>query len=183
MMPEKGEKGRAKASLLCARLEKVFGDIAATRMAGLPILNPALWVQAVGFREWQGHWLGVLVTPWSIGLILLAGEEALPFLGPDQTHAWHFPSGNYAFMGLEEPELGLCHVCSLQSPVLEFATQEDAVTFAEAALDELFRTVPDTVARGTELADMVEEVRLNGASLADKEVSRRDFLRIPFLAR
>lgn len=182
-MSGKGVQGRAKASPPCTRLEQVFGDIAATRMAGLPILNPALRVQAVGFREWRGRWLGVLVTPWSIGLMLLAGEEALPFLGPDQTHAWHFPSGNYAFMGLDEPDLGLCHVCSLQSPVLDFSGQEDAVAFAEAALDELFRVVPDTVTRGAELADMVEEARLSGASLADKEVSRRDFLRMPFLAR
>ena len=40
-------------------------------MAGVPMLNPALRVQAVGFRHWQSHWLGVLVTPWFMNLMLL----------------------------------------------------------------------------------------------------------------
>jgi hypothetical protein len=45
-------------SAVDARLEAVFNDIARTRMAGLPICNSAVRVQAAGFREWQGRWLG-----------------------------------------------------------------------------------------------------------------------------
>ena len=33
------------------------------RMHDVPILNPALNVEAVDFQRWQRHWLGVLVTP------------------------------------------------------------------------------------------------------------------------
>jgi hypothetical protein len=40
-----------------AALEAAFRRIAATRMAGLPMNNAALRVQAVGFRDWaDGTW-------------------------------------------------------------------------------------------------------------------------------
>ena len=35
------------------------------------MLNPALSVEAVGFRPWDEHWLGVLVTPWFMNLWLM----------------------------------------------------------------------------------------------------------------
>ncbi len=53
-----------------ARLVAAF-EAAAVRMRGLPIVNPALAVEAVGFAPWEGHWLGVMVTPWFINLTLL----------------------------------------------------------------------------------------------------------------
>ncbi|MGC2166942.1 MAG: [NiFe]-hydrogenase assembly chaperone HybE, partial [Gallionella sp.] len=82
------------------RLQAVFSDIAATRMAGLPICNAALRVQVVGFREWPGHRLGVLVTPWTISLVLMQGDEVLlQTLGADEKMSWDFPSGSYEFMG------------------------------------------------------------------------------------
>ena len=31
-------------------------------------VNPALAVEAVGFRPWEDHWLGVMVTPWFMNL-------------------------------------------------------------------------------------------------------------------
>lgn len=40
------------------KLEAVFGEIARTRMAGMPIVNPALRVEAVGFREGEARWAG-----------------------------------------------------------------------------------------------------------------------------
>jgi rubredoxin len=52
-----------------AQLESLFRQIADTRMQGIPILNPALQVQAIGFRQWDGPhgllWVGVLLTPGS----------------------------------------------------------------------------------------------------------------------
>jgi hypothetical protein len=42
-------------NVVVEKLEAVFNEIAETRMAGLPILNTALKVQAVGFREWEGN--------------------------------------------------------------------------------------------------------------------------------
>ena len=50
-------------------LERTF-RAAAARMAGLAVVNPALRVEAVGFAPWQGCWLGVVVTPWCMNLVL-----------------------------------------------------------------------------------------------------------------
>ena len=47
-------------------------------MAGLAVVNPALEVEAVEFARWEGRWLGVMVTPWSMNLVLL----------PDDPVAW-----------------------------------------------------------------------------------------------
>ena len=47
-----------------AALEQRFAQILDGPMRDVPMLNAALRVQAVGFRPWGAHWLGVLVTPW-----------------------------------------------------------------------------------------------------------------------
>lgn len=149
-----------------ARLERVFTHIANTRMADVPIVNPALQVATVGFRLWQTYWVGVLLTPWTINLVLMPdkqGElEALPL---DQRRAWRFPSGDYDFMGLHEEALGVCHFCPLISPVTEFATQEQALALAREIAEALFtETTPGNH----------EEL------LSKRDLSRRDFLRLPF---
>ncbi|MDP1634108.1 MAG: [NiFe]-hydrogenase assembly chaperone HybE, partial [Gallionellaceae bacterium] len=164
-----------------AKLESVFNDIAATRMAGLPICNTALRVQAVGFREWQGLWVGVLITPWTISLALMPGDVPLTALGPDEKISWEFPSGKYEFMGLNEPALGTCQTCSLISPVIHIERHEDAVAVAEQVMTALFAADKPDALRDAERKQMFEAARMKGESLATKEVSRRDFLRGGFL--
>ena len=59
------------------RLEQAF-RATATRMSGLGFVNPALrGDEAVAFAPWDGHWLGVMVTPWSINLLLLPHDRSL----------------------------------------------------------------------------------------------------------
>jgi [NiFe] hydrogenase assembly HybE family chaperone len=126
-----------------SRVERAFAAIAATRMAGLPLCNPALAVEACGFRPWNGLWLGVLVTPWAINLMLLPdGNPAFRRLGADQRQTWTFPSGDYAFHGAEAAALGSYQTCSLFSPAFEFAGQEAARQAAHAALDALLASPP-----------------------------------------
>ena len=120
-------------------IERVFRAIEAERMRGLPFVNPALAVEAVGFRRWDGRWLGVLITPWFMNLMLL----------PDAPAAWRavrhgeyagyaLPSGVYEFLSAHEPALGDFQSCSLFSPVFEFADQETARITANCALKALF---------------------------------------------
>jgi len=114
---------------------------------------------------------------------MLPGEETLQSLGLDEQQVWDFPSGAYAFMGLNEPELGICQMCPLISPVNEFATHEDAVAAASEIAEVLFSATRMEQTRDEQIVDMIEEARLKGESLARKPVSRRDFLRAPFLGR
>ena len=160
------------------KLESVFSDIARTRMRGIPILNPELSVEAVGFREWKGRWIGVLITPWTINLVLLPGQDApLTALALDEKEMWSFPSGDYDFMGLNEPEIGTCHMCSLISPVTEFASHEEARAVAQEIINALFAA--DSA--NSELATRIDAARLNGEAISQQNMSRRDFLRMPFL--
>ena len=59
-----------------SRLEAAFGAVYEQRMQGLPFINAALAVEAVDFRPWNGHWLGVLITPWFMNLVLLPNDQA-----------------------------------------------------------------------------------------------------------
>lgn len=119
-------------------LEQVFSRIERERMQGLPILNKALRVRAVGFCEWQGHCLGVLITPWFMNLMLLPceGDDWQNLrIGDKQLH--QLPSGPYEFILGEETGVGRYQMCSLFSPVFEFADQETAEATAEAAMAAL----------------------------------------------
>jgi [NiFe] hydrogenase assembly HybE family chaperone len=135
------------------RIEAVFADIARSRMAGLPFLNPALSVEAVDFGQWQDQWLGVLITPWCINLILLAAtDDDRSRLAPGDKRPVRFPVGTFEFIGGHDPRLGAYESCSLFSPVLEFADQTAARLTARAARRALFefgdvaRTeVPETI--------------------------------------
>ena len=164
------------------KLEATFTDIANTRMAGLPICNEALHVQAVGFREWNEHWVGVLVTPWTISLVLMPGEKGpLKVLGPDEKMKWEFPSGSYEFMGLNETALGTCQVCSLISPVIDVVSQKDAVSIAGQVMEALFVEHQSDQERDEERKRDFEAARMKGEPVLDKSLSRRDFLRGGFL--
>jgi [NiFe] hydrogenase assembly HybE family chaperone len=153
-----------------AALERVFAGIAATRMAGLPMNNPALRVEAVDFRDWHGVWVGVLITPWAINLMLLPGPGGgVRALGPDEKQRWRFPSGEYEFMGGHDEELGAYQSCSLFSPAFEFAAHEDARTMAEATMHGLMSAVETA-------APAAAVVRADDAPV-DRSLSRRGFLR------
>lgn len=137
------------ASSPAAQLEAVFRDIERTRMAGLPILNPALAVEAVGFRSWQGHWLGVLITPWFMNVMLLPGAEAdWHNVAEGKWTVWRLPAGERRFYSIVESALGEVHAHSLYSPVSRFSDQDSARAEAQHCLNQLFDAPPDESAQG-----------------------------------
>ncbi|MDI1246443.1 MAG: [NiFe]-hydrogenase assembly chaperone HybE, partial [Rhodoferax sp.] len=95
-----------------------FFRIQQTSMAGVPILNPALSVEAIDFQPWQGHWLGMVVTPWCMSLMLLPGNlQGWVSVGVNKRRFIKFPAGDFAFLGGQEDELGEYQSCSLFSPM------------------------------------------------------------------
>ena len=52
-------------------LETVFNQILDQRMCGLPLLNHALSVQVAGFNPVNDEWVGILITPWFMNLLLM----------------------------------------------------------------------------------------------------------------
>lgn len=132
-----------------AQLESLFRQIADTRMQGIPILNPALQVQAIGFRQWDGPhgllWVGVLLTPWFMNLLLLpAAPDSLPPVPPGGEVVVPLPGDALPFMAGHETALGDYRLCSLFSPVLQFADQASACNTAEEVLKLLFPAAQPT---------------------------------------
>ncbi len=121
-----------------ARLEAQFREVHARAMADLPICNPALSVACVGFRRWGNSALGVVVTPWSMNVILAPLPGGAPVVGDKgASHVIDLPCGLVDFLVGDLPGLGRAHMCSLFSPMQQFADQETAVATARAALEGL----------------------------------------------
>lgn len=127
-----------------AALEARFREIAATRMAGVPVQNERLAVQAVGFQALPaGGALGVLVTPWFMNLVRLPAEgEPAPAPGASRTHA--VGPERFDFIGAHEAGFGSFEACSLFSPMFEFADHAAAVATAAEVL-ALLRRPPEPV--------------------------------------
>ena len=119
------------------RLELAFDRIARTSMAGMPLANPALRVEAVGFREWNGQWFGVLVTPWSINAMLLPRSGDWPRLATGAERLVDLPGGRFRFVAGFDAATGEYHACSLFSPALDFADHPAARAAAAAAVDAM----------------------------------------------
>jgi [NiFe] hydrogenase assembly HybE family chaperone len=122
-----------------ARLEAAFREIHTAQMRGMPIVNDALAVKAVGFRRHDERWLGALVTPWFLNLVLLPGEgDDWTGLVPGAKELIEFPSGRYEFVHANRKGVGAYKACSLFSPMFEFASMLQATETASAALISLF---------------------------------------------
>ena len=116
-------------------VEAAFFRIQQEQMADVPILNPALSVEAVDFQRWQGHWLGIVVTPWCMSMLLVPGSsESWVSTGDNQRRFVKFPAGDFAFLGSEEVELGEYQSCPLFSPMGKFSTQSEATMTARASM-------------------------------------------------
>jgi [NiFe] hydrogenase assembly HybE family chaperone len=123
-------------------VESVFRRIAATRMEGVPILNPALAVEVAEADPWDGGVILALVTPWFINVMLLPGAEERAHwedMAVGQSVLHELPGGRFSFIVASEEGIGPYRMCSLFSPVLEFADHETACATARAALAEMLR--------------------------------------------
>lgn len=137
-------------------------------MRDVPILNPRLRVEAVGFQPFEHGLLGVLISPWFMNLVYLPpaqqGGVAADALVLD------LPAGDYEFCRNHAPAVGNFYTCSLFSPVLQFEDQATAALTAQhvvlALMDERMQTAkPEEMPTG----------RVRGNTC-----SRRDFLRGKF---
>jgi len=145
-------------------LEHCYDQIARDRMADLPIVNPAVRVEAVGFRRWEEALLGALVTPWCINLVRLPESTGGP-RKPGRKRERAFPAGHFEFIEAADEGFGPYEMCSLFSPVMEFLDQEAARTAAEAAVAEVL-----------EPAQTSQEGQERAVPLTERKVSRRGFL-------
>jgi [NiFe] hydrogenase assembly HybE family chaperone len=142
-------------------LEDQMRRKAADGMAALPISNPRLRVEAIGFHQWRNWRLGILVTPWSM-LLILSPLVAPEPLWPDGLDVEvELPSGRYNMIPAQFDAIGPALMLSLFSPMDAFQSSAEAKAAAKAALLELMTPPPQKVldrrdllrgARASELA-------------------------------
>jgi [NiFe] hydrogenase assembly HybE family chaperone len=130
-------------------LEDTYRSIQLERLQSVPIINPALQVQAVDFRIIHKDWLGVLITPWFMNLLLLPlDHKNWANKAPGDKFSSEFPSGRFEFIVGHEQSIGLFASCSLFSPMFQFSQQEHALSAAQAALHALLTAPPQPVSPG-----------------------------------
>jgi [NiFe] hydrogenase assembly HybE family chaperone len=128
------------------RVASLFERIHREQMAGLPLLNNALTVTTLGFQEYEGRILGMLITPWMMSLLLFPKPQddwQAQALGSKNFIT--FPSGNYRFLINVIGDLGVCQMHSLHSPMHPFGSQAAAIAEATAFVGKLLAIPPGGV--------------------------------------
>jgi len=125
---------------MLATLEAVYRDTVQPRMQELPVYNPALRVEARGFRVRDGRRSGVLITPWCMNLLLLPVDgDSWAGLAPGTQVEVAFPAGTYR-MTLSMPAGTASHLSlTLFTTVLDFADQQTAQQVADEVLERLYQ--------------------------------------------
>lgn len=130
---------RIKVADLVARYRAIHEE----RMRDLPIVNPRLDVEAVGFEQWEDKDLGVLISPWFMNLVLLPDADRLAGLPQGERVECRFPSGPCELTVYHDEELGSYLAAVLFRTVMDFPDQDTARAVAEEALAQLLAEPAD----------------------------------------
>jgi len=150
-----------------ALLEAHYCNVWQVRRAELPLVNAALVVEAFGFRRLDGDWLGVVITPWFLDLLLLSGGGALwGDIPAGQRRYLNLPGGTLPFIAADDPEIGPYQHCPLVASIDQVPDMATARLVAADAMRTVCGAQP-TVAKAPP-APAAEE---------PAEVSRRGFFR------
>jgi [NiFe] hydrogenase assembly HybE family chaperone len=125
---------------MLATLEAIYRDTVQARMQELPVYNPALRVEAWGFKLRDGHCSGVLITPWCMNLLLLPVDgDGWTGLAPGAHVEVAFPAGTHR-LTLSLPAGTASHLSlTLFTTVLNFADQDTARQVADEVLKRLYQ--------------------------------------------
>ncbi|MCD8339782.1 MAG: [NiFe]-hydrogenase assembly chaperone HybE [Burkholderiales bacterium] len=174
------------------RLERGFHQVLEKRMQGLPFVHPKVGIHAVGFQKWKYFWLGIMVTPWAINIILTEGDPTKWKSVPEgkKLH-YRFPAGLYDFISVKDDLLGEYKMCSLISPLTEIKDDAMAVEVAQYALQELMKD-EQPEEEGTPMVYSPREVNPEAVEAAiekkveetmSKPISRRSFFKRKFITK
>ena len=127
-----------KVADLVARYQAIYEE----RMRDLPIVNPKLAVEAVGFDQWEEKDLGILITPWFMNLVVLPDSDRLVDLPQGDRVECRFPSGPCELTVYQDEELGTYLAAVLFRTVADFPDQDVARAVAEEALAQILAEPP-----------------------------------------
>lgn len=117
-------------------LEAAFTRVANADMQALPFYRAAIPVKACGFALFEQQWIGCLLTPWTMSLLVLPGPgQVWSQHTAGERLALQLPCGNVTFLTSEiADDTGENHQylsCSLMSPIDHHMSAAQALALAE----------------------------------------------------
>lgn len=126
-----------------AFLEAHYRHVWQTRMHDLPFVNGALGVEAIGFQRLDGDWLGVVITPWFLNLLLVYGGGQLwGDIPAGERRYLSLPCGTMQFIADDDPDIGPYQYCPLIAPVDQLPDMAAARVVAADAIRTVFASPP-----------------------------------------
>jgi [NiFe] hydrogenase assembly HybE family chaperone len=136
-----------------------------TRMHDLPFVNANLQVDAIGFMRHEGDWIGVVITPWFLNLLLISGGGKLwGDIPAGERRYLALPCGALQFIADDDPDIGPYQYCPLIAPVSNLPDMSAARQAAVDAMKSVFTPLAEPPA--------VDEI-----STEKPPVTRRGFFR------
>jgi len=116
---------------LVASFERIGRD----SMRGLPFYNEALAVEAIGFERFGEGWLGILVTPWFMNLMLVS-DQPVPYAeaANGEKCTVELPGGPVTFLRGGTEDFGMFQAHSIASPMDVYKSQNQVRAAARRAL-------------------------------------------------
>ncbi|EKN3952695.1 hydrogenase-2 assembly chaperone [Yersinia enterocolitica] len=113
-------------------LEQVFGQVAADEMRGLPFYRDHIPLRACGFQLFEQQWIGALLTPWMLSLVVLPGpQQSWQRRAVGERLMLALPCGTIGFTVSEIAGCGQYLSRSLMSPLDTSLSAERALQLAE----------------------------------------------------
>ena len=136
-------------------------------------LNSLLSCTSVGFTRCQGDWLGVVITPWCMDLVLLPGGGNLwGDIPTGQRRYVELPHEAVAFTAAEEPQLGPYQHAPLVATVASLPDMAAAIRLANQVMREICGDEIPAVVPPSDLPDASAD-----STDGPETPSRRGFLR------
>jgi len=158
-----------------------YSLVAKTSMKDMPIVNEALRVEALGFRDWQDSEVGVLITPWFMNLLVVPKENNSIQMQVGKSVEMQLPAGVFSFLTQADEQIGIYLTSSLFSPMFDFADEAQARETASEVMEQIFNPPSESILQEEPTVSLMPKPRAQEVEPAQpahsKPISRRDLLR------
>lgn len=135
------------------RVIQHYRSLWAQQGAGRWPVNPGLAIESTGFARCQGDWLGVLVTPWFLRLVMLPATGTLwGEIPPGQRRYVNLPGGTLAFTAAAGAEYFPAQYSNLVDRIEQVPDMASARRIAQDAWQTFVEPVATTSAAEMEKA-------------------------------